>query len=184
LIPVVLIILVLTTFSLSYPPLKKRLAVTSGLFSGDYATINKATAIRLPIWETGVLIVKSHWLNGIGPRGFRHVYADYADADNYFVSKRFHGATHPHLTILEIMVETGVIGFAGYLFFWMILVKYARRQLIRKETMSICWLITVILAVLPYNSHLAFYGSYWASALWWVIPFFIANTRPQDNLIR
>ncbi|MCH8080222.1 MAG: O-antigen ligase family protein [Proteobacteria bacterium] len=180
--PAILIIFVLSTLSLSYPPLKRKLTVTSGLFSGNYETINKATANRLPIWETGLIIIKSHWLNGIGARGFRHAYADYADANNYFLSNGRSGQTHPHLTILEIVVETGIIGLSGYILFWIIFAKYASCLLRSKYASGVAWLITVMLAILPYNVHLAFYGSYWASAIWWVIPFFVVYAHHEDVL--
>lgn len=180
--PAILIIFVLSTLSLSYPPLKKRLIVTSGLFSGNYETINKATAMRLSIWETGIKIYSAHWINGIGSRGFRHAYANYADADNFFLSNGRSGQTHPHLTILEIVVETGVVGLSGYILFWVIFAKYACYLLRSKYTSGVAWLITVMLAILPYNAHLAFYGSYWASAIWWVIPFFIVYAHHEDVL--
>ncbi|RKZ49004.1 MAG: hypothetical protein DRQ58_03170 [Gammaproteobacteria bacterium] len=182
LVPAILIIFVISALSLSYPPLKKRLTVTSGLFSGNYETINKATAKRLPIWETGLVIIKSHWLNGVGARNFRHVYADFASADNYYISDGRSGPTHPHLTVLEVLIETGSIGLIGYLLFWLILAKYARLFLLSKNMPGMCWLISTMLATMPYNTHLAFYGSYWASALWWVIPFFIVYARHEDVL--
>ncbi len=173
-----LIILVLTTVALSHTHLKDRLAATSGLFSGNYEAMDESTSKRLTIWETGISIVKSHWLNGIGPRGFRYIYADYASANDHFLKQGI-TPTQPHLQVLEVAVETGVIGLAAYLFFWVIVVKCARQQLIRKNTLGICWVITVMLAILPYNAHLAFYGSYWSSALWWVIPFFIVCTSSR-----
>ena len=180
--PAILIIFVLSTLTLSYPPLQKKLIVTSGLFSGNYETINKATALRLPIWETGLIVIKSHWLNGVGARGFRHVYKDYADEDNIFLNDGRNGVTHPHLTILEIVVETGIVGLSGYILFWVIFAKYACYLLRSKYTSGVAWLITVMLAILPYNAHLAFYGSYWASAIWWVIPFFVVYAHHEDVL--
>jgi O-antigen ligase len=176
-----LIIFVLSALSLSSPPLKERLALTSGLFSGNYEAINNATAKRLSIWETGLIIIKTHWINGVGARGFRHAYQDYAEPDNFWVVNR-DGQTHPHLTILEIAVETGMIGLCGYLLFWIIIAKYASCLIRSKYTFGVAWLITVILATLPFNTHLAFYGSYWASAIWWVIPFFIVYAHHKDVL--
>ena len=179
--PAILIVFALSALSLSYPPLKNRLTVTSGLFSGNYETINKATAKRLPIWETGLIIIKSHWINGIGARGFRHAYKDYASPDNFWVINR-DGQTHPHLAILEIVVETGIIGLCGYILFWIVIAKYASRLIRCKHSFGVAWLITVMLATLPYNAHLAFYGSYWASAIWWVVPFFIVYAHHGNML--
>ncbi len=177
LVPCILTILILTSLVLGYTPLKNKLKVTSGLFSGDYELMDKATARRLSIWETGLIAAKSHWVNGVGARGFRYVYKTYAPEDNFWIIDGRNGTTHPHLVVLEIAVETGTVGLFGYLFFWIVLAGYARRLSKQNRAYEAPWLIAVMVATLPYNTHFAFYGSYWSSAIWWVIPFFIVYTH-------
>jgi len=139
------------------------------LFSGDYEDINKATAMRLSIWETGIKIYAAHKINGIGPRGFRHVYADYADADNFFINNGYAGQTHPHLTLLEVLVETGSLGLLGYLIFWLFLIRLSFRLVQENKAHHLPWLMCIMIATLPYNAGSAFYGSYWSSVTWWII---------------
>jgi len=152
-----------------YQPLNTRINNTLGLFSGDYEQIDKATSRRLPIWETGIKIYSAHWINGIGPRGFRHAYADYADADNFFLGNGYSGQTHPHLTLLEIMVETGLFGLFGYLIFWLYLIRFAFQLIKENKACHLPWLMCIMIATLPYNAGSAFYGSYWSSVTWWII---------------
>lgn len=152
-----------------YQPLNARAKTTLGLFSGNYEQIDKATSRRLSIWETGLKIYRANWINGIGPRGFRHVYADYADADNFFMVEGRSGQTHPHLTLLEIMAETGTLGLLGFLIFWSCLLRHAWQAIIQQSSGRLPWLMCIMIATLPYNAGLAFYGSYWSSIVWWVI---------------
>ena len=169
LIIIPVIVLILGLLVTQYQPLNKKFNNTLALFSGDYEQIDRATSRRLPIWETGINIYSAHWLNGIGPRGFRHAYVNYADSDNYFVNNGLDGATHPHLTLLEIAVETGSLGLFGYLIFWLYLVGFSCHIIKQRHAHRLPWLMCIMISVLPYNSGLAFYGSYWSSVTWWVI---------------
>jgi len=180
-IPVV--VLVLGLLITQYQPLNTRINKTLGLFSGDYEQIDKATARRLPIWETGIKIYSAHWINGIGPRGFRHVYKDYADEDNIFLNDGRNGVTHPHLTILEIVVETGLFGLFGYLIFWLYLIRFAFQLIKENKACHLPWLMCIMIAVLPYNAGSAFYGSYWSSVTWWIILIsacFVFSSQSKD----
>ena len=57
-------------------------------------------------------------LLGIGPRGFRHVYEQYAGPDDHWLQNGHRGQTHPHSNIVEVLVETGLLGLTGYLLFY------------------------------------------------------------------
>ncbi len=163
------LLLVLGLLFSQYQPLKNRAESTLGLFSGNYEQIDKATSRRLSIWDTGVNIYRAHWINGVGPRGFRHVYEDYADADNFFMVDGRSGQTHPHLTLLEVAVETGTLGLLGYLLFWAYLLQLVWRTIKQRNDYRLPWLICIMITTLPYNAGLAFYGSYWSSIAWWMI---------------
>lgn len=166
-IPVVM--LTLGLLATQYQPLNTRINSTLGLFSKDYAQINQATNIRLPIWETGLKIYATHRINGIGPRGFRYAYASYADADDPFLVEGHFSASHPHLTLLEILVETGGLGLVGYLIFWLCLVRLLFKLVKENQAHHLPWLMSIMVVMLPYNAGSAFYGSYWSSVTWWVI---------------
>ena len=103
----------------------ERVAQIIPMFSGDKAAIDGALAYRLSLWETGANMLSANRLNGIEPRGYRYVYFEFASEDDHFVRGVRKGTpTHPHLMLLEIAVETGLIGVIGYLTF---LVLYLRK---------------------------------------------------------
>lgn len=161
--------LVIIVTILFHKPTNQRFKVTLGLFSNNYETVDKATARRLPIWDTALNVFKSNPINGVGPRGFRHAYHDYSSPDNYWVTQ-----THPHLLILEILAETGLIGFAGYLLLLYLLIK--QFYSVNKKTLVLPFFIPVLVALFPFNSHMAFYGSIWSSMIWLLLSLYFSQT--------
>ncbi len=169
LIIVPFITFILFLFIALYQPLNTRVNNTLGLFSGNYEQINQASALRLPIWEVGINIYRAHWVNGIGPRGFRHAYKKYTNADNFYVNNERSSPTHPHLALLEILIETGSLGFIGFLIFWIYLLRLIFHTIKNGNAQQLPWLMCIMIAVLPYHTGLAFYGSYWSTITWWTV---------------
>jgi O-antigen ligase len=169
LIPLAAITIATIVFIISTnSPLRDRLEDSMGLFSGDYEQINVATARRLPIWNTAIAMFRDNWINGIGPRSYRFAYKRYSEPDDYWVNRGgIHPTTHPHQIILEVLTETGVIGAVGVVLFVYIFYKLVRsKQLFFRVFPS---LLAIFIAVFPINTHMAFYGSYWASMFWWLM---------------
>ncbi len=146
----------------------RRSAALLGLFSGNARAMDQATSHRLPIWRTALHIASSHWINGVGPRGFRYVFREYADRDNFYLRNGRDGQTHPHQLVLEVATETGGIGLIGLICFWWFFVAASWRRL-QVVPASAPWLIAGLVAWWPLNAHMAFYGSYWSSVCWWVL---------------
>lgn len=159
-------------------PTNNRFKSTLGLFSTNYDAINHATAFRLPIWKTAYAIFKSNPVNGIGPRGFRHVYKDYAPTDDMFAVTN-DIPTHPHIIILEILAETGLIGFLGYLLALYLLVRQTQKSKDKKNLFP--FFITVIVAIFPFNTHMAFYGSIWSSMVWLLLALYFSRAKLALN---
>ena len=179
------IVLISITLLIVYktPFVKERINETDGVFSTDFATIDKATAYRLSIWKVGLKVFQANWINGIGPRGFRYVYAQYADKGNYFLKPSLvnKGATHPHLMILEVAVETGIPGLLGYLLFFIVLCRYFLRLNRRRREFMFPWMIAILVAVFPLNAHMAWYASYWAALSWWVLAIALGMTGGRQE---
>ena len=133
-------------------PVQNRIVETTGIFSLDYETTDKATAGRLPIWETAISVFKQNWVNGIGPRGFRHVYTEYSKPGDFWHET---GVTNPHQLVLEVLAETGLIGFAGLSCFIFLLYKLFTIMPIRRETFP--YVLAVFVVLFPINTSMAFY---------------------------
>lgn len=148
--------------------LARRAGALLGIFSGEAAQVDRATSHRLPLWTTAMNMARANWINGVGTRGYRYAFREYAGKDNFFLKRGRQGQTHPHQLLLEVAAETGVIGIAGLLAFWWLLLARAWCSL-RTTPARAPWIISGFVAWLPFNAHLAFYGSYWSSVSWWVL---------------
>jgi O-antigen ligase len=168
------VIILLSTTITFHPSTNNRFKSTMGLFSGDYNTINHATAIRLPIWETAFSIFKSNPINGIGPRGFRHIYENYAAPDDHHVAIDII-PTQPHIIILEILAETGLIGVIGYIFAFYLIIRFLQHSKSRKDLIPFC--IPVVVSMFPFNAHMAFYGSIWSSMTWLLLTLYFTKVK-------
>ncbi len=173
-----LVTILLASTIFFHPPTKDRFKVTLGLFSNNYDSINAATAVRLPIWETSYAIFKANPVNGIGPRGFRHAYKDYASKDDYFVMAK-DIPTQPHIIILEILAETGLIGFLGYLLAVYLIIRVIQNSRNKKNLFP--FFIPVVVAMFPFNTHMAFYGSIWSSMIWLLLALYFSSAKLSLN---
>lgn len=161
------------------PSLRARLHETSGLFSSDVQAIDAASGYRLTLWRTGARIFADHWLTGIGPRGYRHVYGDYAAKDDFWIKRIGGGQTHPHQFMLEVAIETGIVGLLAFLLFYARVVALLARPTVGR--VAPVWLLGAAVAWLPLNAHLAFYGAYWASLAWLLLAVGLAEAREPEG---
>ncbi|HEY7842018.1 MAG TPA: O-antigen ligase family protein [Gammaproteobacteria bacterium] len=163
----------------THEPLSRRIEITLGVFSGDVEEFDRATARRLSVWNTALAMAREHWLNGVGPRGFRYAYREHAADGDFFVLRGDGAQTHPHQMLLEVAAETGTFGVLGIGVFWWLLLRRGTTA-VRAGCPSLPWILCAGVAWLPLNAHLAFYGSYWSSVLWWLLACALAAaaTRP------
>lgn len=146
--------------------------------------LDEAVGGRVSIWVTALNMARAHWINGVGPRGFRYVYEAYAGEND-----RFRGSgitpTHPHQTALEVAAETGLLGLAGFVLFWAVLVDRLMRAFAVSGTGSpFPWLLGAGIAAFPLNAHMALYASYWSTVLWWLLIVALAWGRVAGAVVR
>jgi len=149
--------------------IENRMHSMVSLLSGDIDNAGHSFQERIKIWEGAIRVSRDHWINGVGPRGFRYIVDDYINNDEYFISIEARHSTHPHQIVLEIMTETGIIGVIGYLLFFILILKEAMKLIKAKNYDALPWIFPVIIAVFPINMHKAFYGNYTASLIWVLI---------------
>lgn len=161
------------------PAFQDRLSASAGLLSGDYEQVNQASSLRLPIWQAGLKMFRDHWLNGIGPRGFRNLYPQYAEPGDVWIAKNpKQGPTHPHQMTLEIGVETGAIGLVGLALFWL---WWLRRWWAARlgGDPQLPWLAALGVALLPLNAGHAFYASFMSGIAFLLLALVVAAGRPD-----
>ena len=148
-----------------------RVESLAGLWSGDREQFERAVNLRLSIWMTAVNMWSDHWLNGVGPRGFHHAYNEYNPEKDYFLlHDGSHGAaTTPHLQLLEIATETGVIGLLGYVILAVAFVARLRNLTGDSFRSVYPYALTLVVALFPFTGHLGFYGVLSAGVIWWMV---------------
>lgn len=156
------------------PGLNQRMVLLTGALSSRHQA-EMATSGRASLWDTAYNMFAENRINGVGPRGFRYVYEEHADAGDAFVQEGRFGH-FPHLVFLEIAVETGLIGIVGFVLFYATLLRHWWRD--RRDLNAVAWRAALLAAAFPFNAHLAFYGSYWGGFLWLLIACAVAATFP------
>jgi O-antigen ligase len=154
----VLIITVIISFGLT----KSSSRVTSfvNFDSMDLQTIDKLSSHRIPLWDAALNMARDNWVTGVGPRGFRYGFADYKPEKEKYLITYEESSTHPHFALLEIFLETGIVGFLGlFILFWYI---FKQIKLLNSEAkvLLVPWFIALLTAIVP-NMGKAFYSSYW-----------------------
>ena len=149
--------------------LVKRAGPVAHLLIGDSQRADGAIKARLAAWESAGRVFRAHWFNGVGPRGFRQVHADYAPASDPYVS-RGKALNFPHMLVLEIAAETGTVGLLGYLVAFVVL---ARRLFDMGRAQQLphgfpYWL-AIVVVMFPLATHLAFYAHFMGALIWWTI---------------
>ena len=161
------------------PSVSERLNTSLGIFSADYETLDIATSRRLTLWRTAGNIIQAHPINGVGPRGYRYAYKQFAEPGDFWINQNGKGQTHPHFMGLEVLSETGVIGLIALLGLFY-LVGRTMMAKHRTDPTGAVWLALALVAWFPLNTHLAFYGSYWSSFVWLFIALGVATRGPQQ----
>ena len=87
----------------------------------SFADLKKSEiSIKDSLWGahfyTAIEIFKNNYIIGSGPRSFRYECdkEKYKDIDIHYIEKRC--STHPHNLYLEILSETGLVGFSYFIF--------------------------------------------------------------------
>jgi len=141
---------------------------------------------RVELWNSAYKIWKDHWLNGIGVRGYRYImplpeYVTEAPGKHIVSRKTGLGQSHPHLILAEIAAETGVVGLAGFVLFWIVLIHYLRRQLPDLRWQVMPCVVTLAVIMLPLNSHKAFYSTFYSTNVWWMIALLLAASQHRET---
>ena len=150
---------------------QKRFQSTTSAF-GTNQFLEQVTSYRTNIWKVGFTEIPNYWINGVGPKAFNELYQTYPD--NY---KIFPYVYQPHLHALEVLIETGVIGFIPYLL--VLLYLFIRMFTARAGNM---WIMMGFVAIMPINSHVGLFDAVWMSLIFPPIMIGLAQAYRADRL--
>ncbi len=149
---------------------------------GTRQAIDHAAAGRLRIWRTAIAMTRAHPWNGVGVRGFRYAYPDYAAPGDEFVDPDSHtGALHAHQIVLEVLSETGFIGLGLWLVGLMAALRAWWRADAAARSRARAPAYALLAMCFPLNTHLAFYSAWWSLLFWWLLALYFAALAARDT---
>jgi O-antigen ligase len=160
------------------PRFAERIERTLVVTEGSAAATDHALAFRLPIWHAALGMAAAHPVNGVGARGFRYAYAEFAAADDRWLDPRYgQGALHAHQWLLEAAAETGLVGVAA----WIAGIALALRAWIRasreRRHAAQAPALALVAMWFPLNTHFAFYSAWWSLLCFWLLAWYCAALR-------
>lgn len=123
-------------------------------------------------FHSAIIMFKNHPLLGVGVRNFRNE----CKKDIYKVVGPYHCSTHPHNTYLQILSETGILGFSFFIFF-IVFVLFNLGKFIKKKDLNypLCIaLISIMVNFFPVATNGSFFNN-WLSTLYFLPIAFLIN---------
>ena len=175
-IPVFVFTVIIGAYLIS-PLFQARLEQSMVITEGSRAAVSAASNLRMPIFNTSLVMYKAHPINGVGVRAFPKAYMEYAAEDDVHIknSGGKSGATHAHNLVLEVMADTGSIGLLGLFAGFMIVLRFWRRMTPARRNEAFPFALALVLVLFPFNSHFALYGTYMSSLTWMLFGLWAAS---------
>jgi O-antigen ligase len=165
---------------------KQRIDESLAIFDSSSENLHNSLIHRTWIWGGAMRMIAQHPVNGVGARGFRNAFADFArDDDPYLKMQPPQSPTHSHQLIIEILAETGVLGLGGLLMLWTLLINAYRHADSCNRALLAAPAAALVAAYFPVNTHLAIYSSYWSQIVWFLLGLYCAlcarRSMPANN---
>ncbi len=153
--------LALGVLAVTVPQVRERIVRTTYVLAADQEGMDMALSGRTRIWGAAWCMARSHPVNGVGARGFREAFPACDPAPGERAAWGTGPALHAHQVVLEILSETGVLGLlcwlAGGALAWRAW-RYADAVARSRARPA---LLALAVTVFPFNTHLAFYSTFW-----------------------
>jgi O-antigen ligase len=127
-------------------------------------------------------MIAAHPIVGVGVRGFRYAYPEFARPGDAFVDPATgDGAAHAHQIVLEVLSETGVIGLILWVAGAIGAIAAWRRASSRARERAFAPGLALLAMCFPLNTHLAFYSAWWGLLFWWLLALYCAALGAGDD---
>ncbi|HEV2540049.1 MAG TPA: O-antigen ligase family protein [Frateuria sp.] len=156
----------------------ERMERTLAVLGGNAQGLDEALTGRSAIWRASLRMIADHPWNGVGVRGFRYAYPDYAPANDHFLVAEAcgvgEGACHAHQLVLEVLTETGSAGLLLWLAGTALAVRAWRRAGPAARARAFPATVALGVMLFPLNTHLAFYSAWWGLLFAWLLSLWCA----------
>ena len=175
-IPVFVFTAIIASYLIS-PLFQERIEESLAITQGSEEAIGVASSLRMPIFNTSLVMFREHPVNGVGVRAFPKAYMVFAAQDDIHIqhSGGKSGATHAHNLVLEVMADTGIVGLISLLAGFILVVRLWRKMTPSRRTEAFPFALALALVLFPLNSHFALYGTYMSSLIWILFGLWVAS---------
>ena len=171
----------LALLSMVYAPLGDRLERTAVALQGGGDDFDTALSGRGKIWGAAGCMIRQHPINGVGVRDFREAYPACDPSPEVKPAWGEGPALHAHQLVLEVLSETGFIGLllwlAGAALAWRAW-RYASTEARRRARPA---MLALAVTVFPFNTHLAFYSSFWGGVTSLLIALYAGSLMAREE---
>ena len=159
-----------------------RIERTLLVLRGTEGAVDAASAGRVRIWRTAIDMWEAHPATGVGVRGFRYAYPEYAARKDAFVDTTNEtGASHAHQIVLEVLSETGAIGLVFWIVGVIVAIRAWRRADVAGKVRARAPALALVAMTFPLNTHLAFYSAWWGLLFWWLVALYCAAISARGD---
>lgn len=174
-------LLVATCSSLLNPQLAKyKLANTQAITANDQSLFdraNHALSYRLNLWETGLRMLQSEPLTGIGSNNYKRAYQQFATrADDPFANN----PTHTHNIYVECLAETGLVGGVALLAAIVLCVGWFKQADTSSRHQAWPYALPLLVIYFPINTTQPMLVPWWFPILMLLISTFLASLEQQS----
>ena len=148
------------------PHLAERLLLLGGRLGASEVEANVALAFRPELWKASWVLFTENWLNGVGLRGASGAMYPILAESEFFPDAMLSRTWHPHLGILEIAADTGLLGVLGYLLFLIMVARWMLAANTVGQGVATTFLCIALLAMFPLSSTLSMYSFPTGSITW------------------
>ncbi|MFC0679953.1 O-antigen ligase family protein [Lysobacter korlensis] len=165
----------------SSPQVRQRIERTGHALAANEQGVDSALAGRTRIWGAAACMARSHPFNGVGARGFREAFPACDPAPGEVAAWGEGPALHAHQIVLEVLSETGAFGLllwlAGAALAWRAW-RFSDAQAHERARPA---LLALAVTVFPFNTHLAFYSTFWGGLTLLLAALYAGSLLAHEN---
>lgn len=159
------------------PDFQQRIDRSAQILTDQDNALDYALADRLPIWHSAWEMYKKHPINGVGARAFRKAYPHFAEDNDPWLAQD--GVSlQAHHWVLELMAETGTLGFVFGLALIFIYISVVKNKY--KHPTVWPYATALLAAFLPVVSLYSIFSSFWSICLWWLVIVSLMGVMADD----
>ncbi|MDQ2701710.1 MAG: O-antigen ligase family protein [Pseudomonadota bacterium] len=163
------------------PQVRDRVHRTTHALAADPEGVDVALSGRTRIWGAALCMAGEHPVNGVGARGFRDAFPACDPAPDETPAWGSGPAFHAHQIVLEILSETGILGLLCWLAGAALALRAWRYADLAARDRARPAMLALVVTVFPFNTHLAFYSTFWGGLTLLLAALYAGSLLGRDN---